>query len=386
MFAIQNPDNTFLDLFDFLEYPYTRIFKRTFYNKSFDIYTKIQKAILNDVSPKMFPICFLSCDTSISAATISGFVEKYSQVDSRSNITSNLHVVYINKKFNMDEVTEDCTYTDFHKIVLSNVLGMNAETFTKHKINLIPHNLHCIGTTESSTLQKRIKYKNYSLENIKKRGIIKVVSDLVKNIKGAYVYIALDIDAIDFTFAPSSTRTSKDGLDLDELYAIIDAIKINSILCGIDINGFYFGKRTERLQYEMSNQLTCVTINNLISRITNKSYEKNELKMSKILDNELIIWKKNVDNDWKLFNAMSDEVFDELINKLNEKNNLEIDINNDNDDNDNNSTYKATLSSTTIGEQLKLSYYDYDTKFKSLLPNEKKIAIRYFLIKHGKSK
>ncbi len=377
MFAIENPDNSCLDIFDFLEYPYNNIFKRDLYNETFDIYAEIQKLILKDITPAMFPVCFLSCDTSVSSATILGFVEKFSTIGSCGTFTTNLNVVYINKNFNMNIIEDECTYTDVPYIVLSNALGMTDCSFTKHKINLSPQSLHCVGTVEPLGSKKSIKFNNYSLETIKKDGIIKITSDLISKIKNSNVYIVLDIDAIDFTFAPSSTRLTKNGLNLDEMYVIIDAIKKNSTLCGIDINGFYFGEKSKRIEYGMSNQLTCATIHNLVSRVTNAAYNGNELKLSNILDHEFIIWKKTGLDNWSVFNALSDDTFDELLFALNEKNKLEIPIAEDGE------TYIATLCATTIGEQLKLSFYEKEAE--SLPPDEKKIAIRYFLIKHGKS-
>ena len=177
---------------------------------------EVYKGVKEAISTQSFPIV-IGGDHSLAIGSIAGASACFS--------TEELSVIYIDGHTDIN--TENSTPTGFiHGMPLAAAMGLCSDKLTiGKKVNLLGKNIYIIGARSIDEGEYGIIRENgvhlYTADDVKKRGISSVMSEIKENISGGAVHISFDVDFLDEKVFPSTSYRMPNGLDIGTLKEIL---------------------------------------------------------------------------------------------------------------------------------------------------------------------
>jgi arginase family enzyme len=384
-----------LDISNFFTTKFDYVVKRNMYKphkRSLAVYDLFRQIMVDTNKQIKTPILTLSPDPSISASTLAGAAEKFMYTESTKNsknpvFKTNLKVIYIDSSPDVS-INKYVEYNDFRNAVISDVIGINEESFSDHRVDIPPNHITFIGIDEKNlsddqdgVLRKYdMHMKMFTSQLMKKKGINSVMENIINELMYEDVHVVIDLSCIKIQYAPSVIRDTNDesvGFDFDQMKLIVGWLKKLKRLNGVDITGYNFGEVKHKNKHHVSNILTVKTIEMIVTTFI-------ELKQKSINlfneDTKFLIWRKIDDTDsigWYILRGVSLQDREQLINGIGDR--IEVipipdsDFHSDNVTDDSlNNCFNALVTVTSMKEQQEKSYYTSETIYDCcLFPGEK---------------
>lgn len=334
----------------------------------------------------------LSPDPAISGSTVSALSERYMYTvfnPDKQNIPkylSNLKIIYLTSRAGVSRFTEnDVSIKSCAKSIITNLLRENDVTYTKHELTLSSSQFILIGlnpdtieTVDEEELSSReITY--FTLKNLRKKSIEKITHSINELISDSPVHVIFDMSVMSDEVAPCVTRflenASKkriDGLNLNELTSFLNILNKTNIV-GIDITGYDLRTNDTEAMYRVTCEVAKVMLKNLL--------EIKEKKINIFNENSrFLIWrnvyqKSHDDIGWFILRGISLDLKESLLNKLIDTELIIVPF-----ENDNGEPEDAYVSTTTINDQYKKSYYVAEEINDYALFPEEKVHMMFELI------
>lgn len=379
-----------LDISDFFTTKFDYVVKRNMYKphkKSLAVYDLFRQIMIDTNKNIKTPIITLSPDPSISASTLAGAAEKFMYTETTKNaktptFKTNLKVIYIDSSPDVSIKKYD-NYNDFKNAVVSDVMGINNESFSNHRVDIPPNHITFIGIDEKNlcdeqdgTLRKYDMNMNmYTSQIMKKKGINCVMENIINELIYEDVHVVIDLSCIQLQYAPSVLRDISDktvGFDYDQMKLIVESLTKLKRLNGVDITGYNFGKVEDKEKHHISNTLTVKTIEMIVTTLIDLKQKSINLFNE---DTKFLIWRKVDDIDsigWYIMRGVSLKDREVLISAIGD--NIEVIPipNNDKLNEDEDSYFNALVSVTTMKDQQDKSYYTSESIHDCcLFPGEK---------------
>lgn len=387
---IEPSDENILKITDFIKTKFNFTVKSNLYipnDISLVVYDTYKKFIMDKTDKLQKPIITLSPDPAISGATISGVSEKYMFSETKdTNVTFNtdVKIIYIDQLPNLTK-KEYKYYSDFNDAIISDCLSLNQTSYTQSRVSINPANICFIGLNEEIISDEQqytlneLNFDYYSLQTLRKKGIKKIIDNIVADYKHDNVHIVIDLSCLATQYAPSAIRTenNNNGFDIDELKLIINCIKELENINSIDITGYNFGLTENKTKHNTANNITVHSIEVILSSLIN-DYKKT----LNIIDenSKFLIWKKLNDEEpvgWLILRNMSNKDKQEIINAIGDDNIINIPITEDDE------IYEALVTTTTIKEQQERSFYTSNNVTDCCLYPGEKINMLFELLNNS---
>jgi hypothetical protein len=298
----------------------------------------------------------LSDDISIASSVITGLAEKTMKtftktIDDKERIIyeSELRVFYFGNNCRLN-IKEYENHLDFQDSVISNMIGIT-DTFTNHKVNINPKNLHLFineVTENDSVIIGDNDIEFYEFDLIRKKGFERVIEHICKENMYYPVSVIFDFDILPI-------EINKNEITINELDIILENIKKLKSLMSINICSYSFKKNDPR------NKIKREIILKIIE-------EFDEIKKNRINifsdDSKFLIWRKRDDDThgWNILRGVDLDFKNTVLDSIDENTIIELEI----DD-----AY-CQISSTSIKEQNGKSFYKTkDVNDLCLFPQEK---------------
>ena len=394
-----------MNISDFFTTKFDYVVKRNMYKphkRSMAIYDLFRQIMVDKDRNIKTPIITLSPDPSISASTLAGSAEKFMYMETIANsqhpvCKTNLKVIYIDSSPDLS-TKQYMDYNDFRNAVLSDVMGINEESFSNHRIDIPPKNITLIGIDEKNLCDEQDgilrKYKMnmrmFTSQIMKRKGVENIMESIIDKLMYENVHVVIDLSCMQIQYAPSVIRDNNDklyGFDFDQMKIIINCLKKLKRLNGVDITGYNFGPHKDKDKHHVSNMITIKTIEMIVTTLI-------ELKQKSINifneESKFLIWRKVDDYDsigWYILRNVSLEDREELIRSIDDSIQM-ITIPNDNDNNDNNNDnndnndnyINALVTVTTMKEQQEKSYYTASSVLDCCLYPGEKVNMMFELL------
>lgn len=376
---VESSKNNMLSIADFFTTKFDYVIKKEMYKpykNTLMIYDLLRQIMVDEKKTIITPIVTLSPDTSISASTLAGAAEKFmycETVECKPVYKTSLHVIYIDTTPNL--IIKKYESSDDYKMsVLSDVMGLNDDSFSLHRVDIPASNITIIGINEETfddeqefTLNKH----NITYFTLKKmsQNIIKIMEKLISQLQYKNIHVVINLSCMDFKSAPSVVRESKTGFDIEQIKLVCSYLKKLNRLNGIDITGYNFGSIDDEKQHKISNQMTVNTIETIITNIIDIKCKSINIFNE---DSKFLIWRKIDDIDqigWYILRCMTLEQREEIIKNIDDDQIIIIPID---DDDDEKNSFDALITVTTLKEQQTKSYYTASSYSECcLFPGEK---------------
>ena len=213
-------------------------------------------------------------DHAISLGTISG---------ASTALNGDLGVIYIDTHgdINTDETTLS---GNIHGMHVASILGLGKKELTKihtkekkvKKENIILAGGNDFDPEEEKLIQKE-KIKTFTITDLLANGLdplFKMINELNKKVKN--IWVSLDLDAIDYVYAPGVGIPNTGGFTYREISAIAKYIGKNCNVIGMDLVEYNPLKDRENRTAELSIELCAKIFDRDYSPYT-KYMEKNKL-------------------------------------------------------------------------------------------------------------
>jgi arginase family enzyme len=362
-------------------------------------YNMLYKHILS-LDDKKRTIC-LSPDYAISSATCTAMSEKYmvktTIEGNRQIFTSDLQIVYITSYPHTDTFTE-ISNKNLSKSILTNIFNKNKVSYTNHIFLPSPKNFTLVGIkdTESTDILDDMSIEYYTMSQIKKKSIARIISHVVNKVKSSPLYIIFDMSVMNIMFAPNVFRfidndkdleTQFSGFNIDDVTLMFKALSKCNIV-GIDITGFNLNPSTDAKRMNITTMTAKLP---LIHALNLKERKINVFNH----DTQFLIFRpcrklNEYDYGWYILLGLSIELEEQIMKKLSISQDKIIPFclnsNKDEDDDDviedNDEDENVYIALTTMNEQNNMSYFDTNKICDcALFPDEKSEVPLYFMIK-----
>lgn len=372
-----------LDLGDLFTTKFDHVVKKDMYTShktTLAIYDFFRRIMSEKEKELQTPIITLSPDPSISSATLAGSSEKfmYSEKstvnEDRTVFNTNLKVIYIDSSPDLS-LKKYIEYSDYSNAVLSDVIGLNEESYSSHRVDIPCESVNLIGINEkylSDEYTETIKHNNlnvFSLEMMRKKGIKKIMKNIVDKLQFENVHIVIDLSCLNISSAPSVLRNNNEGFDLEEIKLIIESLNELKYIYAIDITGYNFGSKHDKEKHHISNTITVKTIETIIM-----SFVKLQTQSINFFNenSKFLIWRPVAEADddygWYILRNMTLDERNAIINAIPDDEIITIALHDDESDD----YYDALVTTTTIAEQQEKSYYVSSSVYDCcLFPDEK---------------
>jgi len=397
MIHVENINPKDLDISNFLTSKFDYVVKSAMYKvheTTLATYELLRQIMTNKTTHKLkSPIITLSSDTAISGSTIAGVAERYIYAtksdkpiqelkysDQKTVFTSDLKIIYIDSS--PDLVTKKYSnYADYDKSILADVMGLTDSSFTNRRVLLKPENITLIGINdtilddEQQEIINKHKINMFTLNMLRKKGIGKIISSIIEDIKHDNVHIVFDLSSVSQIYTPSAFRdeNNKDGFTLEELSIMFKEFNKLEHLNSLDITGYYFGPKDKKDLHNKSNMITMKTIETVIRTIINiKEHSINVFND----DSRFLIWKRMdiKDHGWSILRGLSLKDREQIIKEIGNDKITTIPITDDDE------TYDAYVTTTSIKDQEGKSYYATTNIFDCCLYPGEKVNMMFELL------
>lgn len=380
-----------LDISNFFTTKFDYVVKRDMYKpykRSLAVYDLFRQIMADNDKNIKTPIITLSPDPSISASTLAGAAEKFMYTETAANAKTptyktNLKVIYIDSSPDVS-IKKYVNYNDFRNSVVSDVMGINDESFSDHRVDIPPSHITFIGIDEKNLSDEHdgvlreydMKVKMFSSPMMKKKGIDNIMESIIDELMYEDVHVVIDLSCIQLQYAPSVMRDNTDklaGFDFDQMKLIVGHLKKLKRLNGVDITGYNFGEIKHKAKHHVSNMLTVKFIEMIVTNFIDLKQKSINLFNE---DTKFLIWKRVDDTDsigWYILRGVSLQDREQLIKSIGD--NIEVipipDDENEENENDDN-YFNAFVTVTSMKEQQEKSYYTASSVHDCcLFPGEK---------------
>ena len=347
-----------------------------------DIYQDLYNQYKTFTDKKIITLSSTKTATLISIPAIN---EKYMYRQRNDNLPgdhpqfkSSLNILYISSKPDIEQV-KNWTLKELSSSIVSNACGLlTPQTVTKHNLLLNLSQFTFFGTTEELLTDKIKSECNsfYPYDNIKGEKLKKTLKFLENKFSDEPVHIVFDLEILSQVISPLSFRydftlkSEQDrlqGLNLDELYIILDSLKKLNIV-GLDIVNYNLIKD----ETSIINRIQSETIQKIYGTLLNMS-----LKSFNVFNenSRFLIFKPidEIEEDigWYILRGVDIELRNEIMEKINNGQIITVKIN-DEDGDGNIDEKEIFITTSTIYDQNEYSYYSSeDFLDKRLYPDEK---------------
>ena len=210
------------------------------------IYDKLAKKIKSIYSNNNFPIV-ISADHSSAAGTIGGIKASYpdkklgviwidAHADLHSPLTTpsgNMHGMPLSISLNDDNSQSKIN------IVEDDILK-KWEILTGKEKKILPENLVFFGVRDTEQQEdemiSRLNLKNYSIEEIRSKGIQKCVFESLEILKDCDIlYVSFDVDSLDPSISKGTGTPVSNGFTISEIKKILKYFFMNEKICCLEI-------------------------------------------------------------------------------------------------------------------------------------------------------
>uniref|UniRef100_A0A6C0EBI6 Uncharacterized protein n=1 Tax=viral metagenome TaxID=1070528 RepID=A0A6C0EBI6_9ZZZZ len=355
--------------------------------KEFDLtikdetYEKIYKRYKLLNKTKMITV---SHDSAVSSSTIAGTIERYitrtSDDDQNQLFTTDLKIIYIDSRPDLEN------NDDKSECVVSNLVFLNKETYTKHSLLLRDDNIIYLGLDDNKITPleearlSELGIEYYTLKKIRQKSLDDILENIVEFNKNSPVYIVFDMSVCSKKIAPYAKNNTDDGFVLDDIICIGKKLS-NLNIVGIDITNYDFDNPTTDIKFRLTNEVIQIIIKLLFNLKEKTINIYNE-------HSRFIIWKDIDDEDnigWRILKNVPLTLREKIIEQIPPDTIITFDMSKlKNVDDEFEGSAEVYLSTTTFAEQELLCWgraEDTDEDFtKCILYPEEKLSMVFELL------
>ena len=182
----------------------------------------------NDFTKKNnYPIITLGGDHSVALATCQAFIDKYKEDG---------HIIWIDAHADINTVASSDS-KNLHGMPVSSLMGIMDLPIINKKYDLKPEQITYLGPRsvdkEEQMIIKHYDIKLYSSEDIRSN-LLGILDEVQEKVKDKIIHISFDIDVIDPILAPSTGTTLDKGLNMYDIYTILNNITKNNLIASCD--------------------------------------------------------------------------------------------------------------------------------------------------------
>jgi len=182
----------------------------------------------NDFTKKNnYPIITLGGDHSVALATCQAFIDKYKEDG---------HIIWIDAHADINTYASSDS-KNLHGMPVSSLMGIMDLPIINKKYDLKPEQITYLGPRsvdkEEQMIIKHYDIKLYSSEDIR-NNLLGILDEVQEKIKDKFIHISFDIDVIDPILGPSTGTTVDKGLNMYDIYTILNNITKNNIIASCD--------------------------------------------------------------------------------------------------------------------------------------------------------
>ncbi len=193
-----------------------------FFKEVYQVTNNLAEVVANSLSAGKFPL-IIGGDHSVGLGVGSGVS---SQLD-------NLAIIWVDAHADINtNITSPSK--NMHGMPLAALMGVGDERLVnlyRKGVKVKPENVVLMGCRSIDegelALIDELDLQLYTTENIKQRGVIEVFAELEERfaqLDVQNIHLSLDIDVLDAQFVPGTGTRVENGINLDELYTILDRI------------------------------------------------------------------------------------------------------------------------------------------------------------------
>jgi arginase len=205
--------------------------KLKYYDVVIDANTKLAFKTYESISKGNFPL-ILGGDHSLGLGSIAGISKHY----------KNLGVIWIDAHGDMN--THETTLTgNIHGMPLAASMGKGPDKLVnlfEHRVKIKDENVvHLAGRDLDPgeiALIKYSKVKAFTMDNIRKHGLDKIIRDSLNYLRDRVdaIHVSFDIDSIDSCYVPGTGTPVSDGLTVNEAKKLLGAIAASGMMVSLD--------------------------------------------------------------------------------------------------------------------------------------------------------
>ena len=182
----------------------------------------------NDFTKKNnYPIITLGGDHSVALATCQAFIDKYKEDG---------HIIWIDAHADINTVASSDS-KNLHGMPVSSLMGLMDLPIINKKYDLKPEQITYLGPRsvdkEEQMIIKHYDIKLYSSEDIRSN-LLGILDEVQEKVKDKIIHISFDIDVIDPILGPSTGTTVDKGLNMYDIYTILNNITKNNLIASCD--------------------------------------------------------------------------------------------------------------------------------------------------------
>ena len=182
----------------------------------------------NDFTKKNnYPIITLGGDHSVALATCQAFIDKYKEDG---------HIIWIDAHADINTYTSSDS-KNLHGMPVSSLMGIMDLPIINKKYDLKPKQITYLGPRsvdkEEQMIIKHYDIKLYSSEDIR-NNLLGILDEIQEKVKDKFIHISFDIDVIDPILGPSTGTTVDKGLNMYDIYTILNNITKNNLIASCD--------------------------------------------------------------------------------------------------------------------------------------------------------
>jgi len=182
----------------------------------------------NDFTKKNnYPIITLGGDHSVALATCQAFIDKYKEDG---------HIIWIDAHADINTYASSDS-KNLHGMPVSSLMGIMDLPIINKKYDLKPEQITYLGPRsvdkEEQMIIKHYDIKLYSSEDIR-NNLLGILDEIQEKVKDKIIHISFDIDVIDPILGPSTGTTVDKGLNMYDIYTILNNITKNNIIASCD--------------------------------------------------------------------------------------------------------------------------------------------------------
>lgn len=193
-----------------------------FLKEVLQVNNNLAEVVANSLSAGKFPL-IIGGDHAVGLGVGSGVS---SQLD-------NLAIIWVDAHADINtNITSPSK--NMHGMPLAALMGVGDKRLVnlyRKGVKVKPENVVLMGCRSIDegelALIDELNLQLYTTENIKQRGVIEIFAELEERfaqLDVQNIHLSLDIDVLDAQYVPGTGTRVEDGIDLDELYAILDRI------------------------------------------------------------------------------------------------------------------------------------------------------------------
>ena len=257
---------------------------------------------------------------------------------------STIKIVYFTDKFHT-ETLDKINIKTLTNATISNLLGLNEFTYTRHNLSLDEDNFILVGINDEVYEIEETDMTYFTLTQIQKKGmktIMRYINEITENNK---VFVVFDMAVMDRRIAPAITKfgNSTKGLSLEDFEIAMSMLNKNNIV-GLDITGYDLRMKKELPEF----RVTCEIARNVLKYLLDIKEKRINIfnESSRFLIWRPIEQKDHDDLGWFILRGIPFSEREKLIDRIGVDNIISTQSVDENDE-----PIDVYITTTTIEEQ-----------------------------------